>query len=100
MDTAEASAVIVNGRFCGAPNTASGGYVAGLLGKHLSGPARVSLEAPIPVDQPLALEQLADGGVVLSNGATALAHAVPAALQLEPPAPVSYGEAEWASERY
>ena len=100
MDTAEASAVIVKGRFCGAPNTASGGYVAGLLGKHLSGPARVSLEAPIPVDQPLALERLADGGVVLSDGATALAHAVPAALQLEPPVPVSYGEAEWASERY
>ena len=40
MDTAEASAVIVKGRFCGAPNTASGGYVAGLLGRHLTGPAR------------------------------------------------------------
>ncbi|HUM17511.1 MAG TPA: hypothetical protein VL086_17590 [Candidatus Nitrosotalea sp.] len=100
MDTAEASAVTVKGRFCGAPNIASGGYVAGLLGRRIDGPARVSLDLPIPVDQTLGIERLPDGAVVLTAGAATLAHAVPATLQLEPPVPVSYAEAEWASERY
>jgi hypothetical protein len=100
MDTAEASAVIVKRRFCGAPNTASGGYVAGLLGQHVSGPSRVSLDVPIPLDQTLAIERVPDGGIVLTDGVATLAHAAPATLQLEPPVPVSYTEAEWASERY
>ena len=99
METAEASAVIVKGRFCGARNTASGGYVAGLLGKHLSGPARVTLDVPIPLDQALAIERATDG-IVLTDGVATLAHAASAALQLEPPVAVSYAEAEWASERY
>ena len=29
MDIAEAEAVVVKGRFCGSPKTASGGYIAG-----------------------------------------------------------------------
>ena len=99
METAEASAVIVKGRFCGAPNTASGGYVAGLLGKHLSGPARVTLDVPIPLDQALTIERVTNG-IVLTDGVATLAHAASAALQLEPPVAVSYAEAEWASERY
>jgi hypothetical protein len=100
MDTACATAVTVKGRFCGSPNTASGGYIAGLLGRLVDGPARVSLDLPIPVDQTLGIERLPDGSVVLSDGGTSLAHATPATLQLEPPVPVSYAEAEWASERY
>lgn len=32
MNIAEAEAVVVKGRFCGSPKTASGGYIAGLLG--------------------------------------------------------------------
>ncbi len=100
MDTAEAHAVTVKARFCGSPNTASGGYIAGLLGRLLEGPVRVSLEHPIPVEQPFGIERLPDGGVALSNGGATLAHAVPATLQLEPPTPPSYAETEWASERY
>lgn len=100
MDTAELSAVIVKSRFRGSPDTASGGYIAGLLGQLLDGPARVSLEQPIPMDQPLGIDRLLDGSVVLTDGAGALAHAVPATLQLEPPVPPSYAEAKWASERY
>lgn len=100
METAEATAVTVKARFCGPPDAASRGYVAGLLGRLLEGPVRVSLEQPIPVDRRLGIERLPDGGLVLSDGGAALAQAVPATLQLEPPAPVSYAEAEWASERY
>jgi len=100
MDTAQASAIIVKGRFCGAPNTASGGYIAGLLGRHLEGTVRVSLDGPIPVDRPLGIERLADGAVILTDGTATLAQAATATLQLEPPVPVSYNEAEWAAERY
>jgi len=100
METAEATAVTVEGRFCGSPSAASRGYVAGLLGRLLEGPARVSLEQPIPVDRRLRIERLPGGGVILSDGDVTLARAVPAMLQVEPPAPVSYAEAEWASERY
>jgi hypothetical protein len=99
-DTVEARAVTVKGRFCGSPNTASGGYIAGLLGRLVDGPARVSLELPVPVDHPLAIERRPEGGVALTDGVASFAHASPAPLQLEPPAPVTYAEAEWASERY
>jgi len=100
MDTAQAEAIVIKRRYCGSPNIASGGYIAGLLGRHLDGPARVGLEAPIPVDHPLGIERLSDGRVVLSDGGTVLAHAEPATLQLEPPVPPSFAEAQWASERY
>ena len=86
MNIAEAEAVVVKGRFRGSPRTASGGYVAGLLGRHVDGPARVSLDAPIPVDRAFGIERLA--------------HAEPATLQIEPPTPPSFAEAQWAAERY
>lgn len=99
-ETIEASAVTVKGRFCGAPNLASGGYVAGLLGRLLDRPARVTLEQPVPLDRALAIERASDGALLLTDGEVTLAHAAPATLQVEPPAPVNYAEAEWASERY
>jgi hypothetical protein len=100
MDIAHAEAVVVKSRFCGSPRVASGGYIAGLLGRHVPGPARVSLESPIPVDQAFAIERLADGRVMLADGGAVLAHAEAATLQLEPPTPPSFAEARWASERY
>jgi len=99
-ETAEATAVSVKGRFCSSPNIASGGYIAGLLGRLMDGPARVSLEQPVPVDHALGIERLSGGAIVLTDGVATLAHASPAPLQLEPPVPVTYAEAEWASERY
>jgi hypothetical protein len=99
-ETVEARAVTVKGRFCGSPKLASGGYIAGLLGRLMEGPARVNLEQPVPVEHALGIERLSDGAIVLTEGGAALAHASPAPLQLEPPPPVTYAEAEWASERY
>src|SRR4029077_5180169 len=99
-ETAEGRAVTVKSRFSSSPNTASGGYIAGLLGRLMDGPSRGSLEQPVPVDRALRVERLSDGALVLTDGVGTLAHASPAALQLEPPPPVTYAEAEWASERY
>jgi len=100
MDAAEATGMIVKGRFCGFPNHASSGYVAGLLGRQLDGPATVSFERPVPVDRPLGIERPPDGTVVLAEEGVTLAQAAAATLQLEPPTPVSFTDAEWASERY
>jgi hypothetical protein len=100
MDIAQAEAIVIKRRFCGSSNTASGGYIAGLLGRHLDGPARVTLHAPIPIDQAYAIERLGDGRVALRDGGAILAHAETAPLQIEPPAPPSFAEACWASERY
>jgi hypothetical protein len=100
MDTAQAEAVVIKRRYSGSSNAASRGYIAGLLGRQLDGPARVSIERPIPLDQPVGIERQPDGRVTLSDGAAVLAHAEPATLQLEPPAAPSFAEAQWAAERY
>jgi hypothetical protein len=100
MDIAQAEATVIKRRFCGSPNTVSGGYIAGLLGRHLEGPVRVSLHAPIAIDHTYAIERLGDGRVALTDGGAVLAHAEPATLQIQPPAPPSFAEAQWASERY
>ena len=36
-------------RFCGPPNSGNGGYVCGLLAKHLTGTVTVRLKAPPPL---------------------------------------------------
>jgi hypothetical protein len=100
MGIAQAEATIITRRFCGSSNTASGGYIAGLLGRHLHGPARVSLHAPVSIGHAYAIERLSDGRVALRDGDAILAHAETAPLQIEPPAPPSFAEARWASERY
>src|SRR5258706_2399081 len=99
MNIAEAEAVVVKGRFRGSPKTASGGYIAGLLGQHLDGPARVSLDASIPVDHAFGVERLADGRVGLSHGAAGLAHAGPAVLHPPPPPPPPVAAAPSGSPR-
>ena len=53
-------------------------HIAGLLGRHVDGPARVSLDSPIPLDRAFGIERRADGRVVLSDDSAAvLAHAKP-----------------------
>lgn len=46
----------VPGRYQGPPDTANGGYVAGLLGTPFGRSATVRLEAAVPLDTPLRLE--------------------------------------------
>jgi hypothetical protein len=100
MGTTQTEAIVVKRRFCGTRDSANGGYIAGLLGRLLRGPVRVSLEHPIPIGRAYGIERLGDGRVALADGGTVLAHAEAALLELEPPAPPSFAEAQWASERY
>jgi acyl-coenzyme A thioesterase PaaI-like protein len=77
--------IVVGGRFNGPPGSANGGYVAGLLARHVPGgrpgpgpgPAEVTLLRPPPLDTPL--DVTVDGDVVtLVGGRTAVAQARPA----------------------
>jgi len=81
--------VTVPGRFNGPPASGNGGYVSGLLAQRLGAPSvQVTLRAPPPLDIPLGLHPLPDGGLALRHGPTLLAEAVPARFELPvPPSP-------------
>lgn len=92
--------ITINQRFCGPPEIGNGGYVCGLLAKHINGPAQVTLRAPAPLEQPLTLEVLPEGQVSLKNGDALVAQARPAGIELELPTPPSYTQAQAASQHY
>ncbi len=57
--------VVIDRRFRGPPNSGNGGYVCGLIAKHIQGGAEVPLRAPPPLDRPLKLVENADSAVEL-----------------------------------
>lgn len=75
------STVEIDRRFNGPPESAHGGYSAGLLATAVGGPAEVTLLAPPPLATPLAIEG-ADGGLVMRAGSTDIATARPAAVDV------------------
>jgi hypothetical protein len=80
--------VSIDPRFCGPPEIGNGGYVAGLLARRITGPAAVSLRAPAPLAEPLAIRRAAAGRLGLYRGDTLLASAEPEGVSIEaPPAP-------------
>lgn len=96
-------AAITIPRRCNGPlDSGNGGYTAGLLAQHVGAAAvQVDLRRPIPLDAPLAVARAQDdGGVRLLEGEALVAEARPAALELDPPAPVSVAEARAATARY
>jgi hypothetical protein len=89
----------VSSRFCGPPESGHGGYVCGRVARHVLGVASVRLKSPPPLEAELRIE--ASGGIVqLSQGATVIAEGRPAGLDLAPPRPPSFQEAEEASKSY
>lgn len=78
--------VTIPARFCGPPSSGNGGYVAGLVAASLDGPVEVTLRKPLPLDQPLQLEQGPPTQLHAADGL--LAEARPAALEIDiPPVP-------------
>jgi hypothetical protein len=90
----------VDERFCGPPDTANGGYLAGRLAAQVGGEtASVRLRRPTPLGRPLELRT--DGAVVeLLDGDQLLASASPADLELVVPAPPSVAEAATATAAF
>lgn len=86
-------------RYCGPPDSANGGYCAGLLAKQLTGSVEVTLRKPPPLDRELQL-QLEPGRATLMADGDLIAEAREAPLELELPRAPSFHQAELASEHY
>ncbi|HEX6134439.1 MAG TPA: hypothetical protein VFZ24_10760 [Longimicrobiales bacterium] len=51
----ESEEVIIARRYRGPPDSANGGYACGLVARHIDGSARVRLNVPPPLEQPLTI---------------------------------------------
>lgn len=92
--------IVFDGRFRGPPESANGGYAAGLVARLLGGPASVRLRLPPPLDKPLTIERAGEGLLVLDDGATVIEAAPTEELEIDVPDPVGVEEATRAAERY
>jgi hypothetical protein len=79
-------------RFCGPPESANGGYTAGVLAQYVGGVAEVTLRRPPPLDQPLVIEREAER-VLLRDGEDVVAEAVSTTVDVDAPRPVDFDTA-------
>lgn len=99
MSAPNEESVVIPARYCGPPDSANGGYSAGLLGTRLPGTTEVRLRRPPPLDRPLTLRH---GGETaeLFDGDILVASARPGVIDAElPPAP-TVAQAQEASRHY
>ena len=92
--------LIIERRFNGPPESAHGGYVAGLLAGLIGGPAEITLRRPPPLERPLTVLPLDGAAVALRDGETTIAEGVPAEVEVDLPPPVTLAEAASASNAY
>jgi hypothetical protein len=90
----------ISPRFRGPPDSANGGYVAGLLAGYAPTPLEVRLRQPPPFDVPLAVFDVGEGALELRDEARVLASARPTDLALELPPSPSFAAASAAAGRY
>jgi hypothetical protein len=87
-------------RFRGPLTSANGGYTAGRLAAFVDAEeVEVTLRLPPPLDRALRVRR-SDGATVLLDGDAVVAEARAATVDAEPPAPVSFEEAEDAATRH
>jgi hypothetical protein len=96
-----AGRVLIPRRFNGPPASANGGYTAGLIARHVTGPAEVSLRSPPPLDTALTLIRSGDGEVRLCHRELLVAEGRPAGPpDVEPPLRPTVAEAREALRRH
>jgi hypothetical protein len=91
--------ITINQRFNGPPTSGNGGYSCGLLAAQLTGPAKVRLYAPPPLNKPLALT-VSDSLVQMHDGDTLIGQAEACEFELELPLAPTLACAREASARY
>jgi hypothetical protein len=91
--------VVIERRFCGPPNSGNGGYVCGLIAKHIEGSAEITLRAPPPLDRPLNIVAGTNGGLELRENERLLAIGRAAPLSVAEIPIVTFAEAEEAASR-
>jgi len=89
----------IDQRFCGPPNAANGGYLAGRLAALVGDVTEVTLRRATPLGRELRVERV-DGGVDLYDGESLLGNARRTTLDVEPPAPVSWEAASDAARAF
>jgi hypothetical protein len=87
-------------RFRGPPDSANGGYFAGLVATLAARTVTVRLLKPPPLDTQLSVSPLEDGGVQVLHGEQPIGEAHPAELVLPAPPVPDYLEAVEASRHY
>lgn len=91
--------VTIDARYNGPPGSANGGYTCGVVAGLVDSTAEVTLRRPPPLGRPLEIER-AGSRVALLDGGELVAEGVPAEVDIDVPAPVSFAEAERASASY
>jgi hypothetical protein len=86
----------IDPRFCGPPNIAHGGYLAGVMAEGLSGAVQITLRKPTPLATPLVLRDLDAGKRALLHGDVVTAELEPSHLVLDVPRPPTLAEARAA----
>jgi hypothetical protein len=92
--------IIIKRRFNGPPDSGNGGYVCGLVARHIPGTAEVTLRKPPPLDKQVAIRRNSDGRIQFFDGETLIAEGKSTTLELQPPQPPSLEEARAAVNRY
>jgi len=90
------TSIVIDRRYCGPPNSGNGGYVCGRLARHIRGGAEGTLRAPPPLDKQLDIVAMDEGRFELHDGATVVATAQPANVELTRQEKVSFDEARAA----
>jgi len=90
--------VLIEKRFCGPPTSANGGYVCGLLATHIDGNAEITLRAPPPLLQRLAIV-ISEHGVELRNDETTFATGRSVSIDVPEIPSVNFSEAQDAVRR-
>jgi hypothetical protein len=94
--------ITIASQFRGPPNSGNGGYVCGILGREIEGPATVALRAMIPLDIPLSLSHKGDTVALTGADNKLLAEAKLAdtAALPAPPSPPTLEQAHIGSAHY
>lgn len=102
MNSKLTTSLLVPQHFHGPPDSGNGGYTCGLIAEALDFTPQITLRKPIPLDQPLQLHRLADGGYQLLQESTGSLVASIAAcdFSLEAPEGISFEAATAASQEY
>jgi len=94
------TALTIERRYNGPPDSGNGGYVCGSIAEALQADLRVRLTRPPPLDTPMPLLPDGDDAWRLESADGTVAKAASARLTLTVPEPPRYVDAVWASQHY
>lgn len=90
------STLTIEQRFNGPPDSANGGYAAGVLARYIDGTSAVRLHAPPPLETEMTVEGTGEG-LTLKHGEQLIATGRPTEIDIDVPLPPTLAEAEAAS---